>query len=58
MLISYVPDRCFNDLRYTINSDKLAELGWKELISWEDGMGATVDWYVYTSTSTSTMVNK
>ena len=24
-------DRVFNDLRYTINNDKLEELGWKEV---------------------------
>merc|ERR1712224_768205 len=45
VLISYVPDRCFNDLRYTINSDKLAKLGWQELITWEQGIAATVQWY-------------
>lgn len=28
--ITYVPDRAFNDLRYTINSDNLLALGWKE----------------------------
>uniref|UniRef100_A0A7S1TSS4 NAD(P)-binding domain-containing protein n=1 Tax=Phaeomonas parva TaxID=124430 RepID=A0A7S1TSS4_9STRA len=44
-LISYVPDRFFNDLRYTINSDKLIELGWTENISWEEGIRETVNWY-------------
>lgn len=29
-LIKYVEDRAFNDLRYTINSDLLRSLGWKE----------------------------
>lgn len=43
--LTFVPDRKFNDLRYTINSDKLEKLGWKEEMSWEDGLKATVDWY-------------
>lgn len=43
--ITYVPDRTFNDLRYTINSSKLHELGWTEKMSWEEGLQTTVDWY-------------
>ena len=44
-LITFVPDRKFNDLRYTINSKKLHELGWKEEMSWEEGLRLTVEWY-------------
>ena len=44
-LITYVPDRAFNDLRYTIDSSRLEALGWKEEMSWEDGLKATVEWY-------------
>lgn len=48
--IQFVPDRKFNDLRYTINSSKLHELGWTEQTSWEDGLKETVEWYKkYTS---------
>lgn len=48
--ITYVPDRKFNDLRYTINSSKLHELGWTEQMSWEEGLKTTVEWYKkYTS---------
>lgn len=48
--ITYVPDRKFNDLRYTINSSKLHELGWREEMSWEEGLKITVEWYKkYTS---------
>jgi len=48
--ITFVPDRQFNDLRYTISSKKLHSLGWTEQMSWEDGLNATVDWYKkYTS---------
>jgi len=43
--ITFVPDRQFNDLRYTISSKKLHSLGWTEQMSWEDGLKATVDWY-------------
>jgi dTDP-glucose 4,6-dehydratase len=43
--ITFVKDRTFNDLRYTINSQKLHDLGWKEEMSWEDGLKTTVDWY-------------
>jgi UDP-glucose 4,6-dehydratase len=44
-LITHVPDRKFNDLRYTINSGKLHELGWKEEMTWKEGLAKTVDWY-------------
>jgi UDP-glucose 4,6-dehydratase len=44
-LITFVPDRKFNDLRYTINSSKLHELGWTESMSWEEGLKTTVEWY-------------
>ncbi len=44
-LISFVPDRKFNDLRYTINSGKLHQLGWKEEMNWEEGLRTTVEWF-------------
>lgn len=44
-LITFVPDRQFNDLRYTINSTKLHELGWRELMPWGEGLKTTVEWY-------------
>ena len=44
-LITFVPDRVFNDLRYTINSSRLEALGWKEEMSWEEGLKKTVEWY-------------
>eukprot|EP00592_Proboscia_alata_P025690 CAMPEP_0194442692 /NCGR_PEP_ID=MMETSP0176-20130528/126280_1 /TAXON_ID=216777 /ORGANISM="Proboscia alata, Strain PI-D3" /LENGTH=410 /DNA_ID=CAMNT_0039268833 /DNA_START=77 /DNA_END=1309 /DNA_ORIENTATION=- len=44
-MISYVSDRHFNDLRYTINSKRLHDLGWVEEMSWEEGLKTTVDWY-------------
>ncbi|KAJ1462760.1 hypothetical protein M885DRAFT_505816 [Pelagophyceae sp. CCMP2097] len=44
-LITFVPDRAFNDLRYTIDNTELAKLGWAEKMSWEEGLAITVDWY-------------
>ncbi|GMI48004.1 hypothetical protein TrCOL_g5695 [Triparma columacea] len=44
-LLTFVPDRAFNDLRYTINSDKLNQLGWREETTWEEGLKQTVEWY-------------
>uniref|UniRef100_A0A7S4S3L1 NAD(P)-binding domain-containing protein n=1 Tax=Ditylum brightwellii TaxID=49249 RepID=A0A7S4S3L1_9STRA len=49
-LVTFVPDRKFNDLRYTIDSSRLHKLGWTELMTWEEGLKTTVEWYKkYTS---------
>jgi dTDP-D-glucose 4,6-dehydratase len=32
--------------RYFICDDKLAALGWKETIPWEEGLQRTIDWYM------------
>ena len=44
-MMTFVPDRVFNDLRYSINSSRLHELGWREQVSWIEGLSATVEWY-------------
>jgi len=44
-LVEFVPDRAFNDLRYTIQSTKLAQLGWVEQMPWKEGLAETVEWY-------------
>jgi UDP-glucose 4,6-dehydratase len=44
-LLTFVEDRVFNDLRYSINSDRLFQLGWRELVSWEEGLYETFQWY-------------
>ncbi len=44
--IVHVRDRAFNDQRYFICDKKLAGLGWKETTPWEEGLRATVDWYL------------
>jgi dTDP-glucose 4,6-dehydratase len=44
-MMTFVEDRAFNDLRYHINSSRLHELGWKEMVSWEEGLQTTFHWY-------------
>jgi len=45
-LLSYVQDRPGHDRRYALNCDKIqTELGWKPLISLEDGLRQTINWY-------------
>lgn len=44
--IEHVRDRAFNDRRYFICDTKLAQLGWKERTSWEEGLRLTVEWYM------------
>jgi dTDP-glucose 4,6-dehydratase len=46
-LITFVPDRPGHDFRYAINYAKLnAELGWSPEHSFEQGLVATVEWYM------------
>lgn len=44
--IEFVPDRKFNDTRYSINIDKLQKLGWKQQVKFEDAFEQTVQWYL------------
>jgi len=37
--------------RYYIGSNKLADLGWSERTSWEEGLKRTIDWYLSAKTS-------
>lgn len=46
-LITYVKDRPGHDKRYAIDASKInEELGWKPSVSFEEGLGLTVDWYL------------
>jgi UDP-glucose 4,6-dehydratase len=45
-MMAFVEDRVFNDLRYHINSDRMFDLGWREQMSWEQGLRLTFDWYL------------
>jgi dTDP-glucose 4,6-dehydratase len=46
-LITYVKDRAGHDLRYAIDSTRIAEeLGWKPSLDFEEGLAKTVSWYL------------
>ncbi len=46
-LITYVKDRAGHDLRYAIDAGKLKrDLGWEPSLTFEQGLGKTVDWYL------------
>lgn len=46
-LITYVTDRPGHDLRYAIDASKInKELGWSPSVTFEEGLSATVDWYL------------
>ena len=47
-LITFVKDRAGHDMRYAIDCSKLKdELGWKQEVSFEEGLAKTVDWYLH-----------
>ena len=39
-------DRLGHDRRYSIATDKVAELGWQPSMTFEDAIDATIRWYV------------
>lgn len=46
-LITFVKDRLGHDRRYAIDAGKIAEeLGWTPKLTFEQGIGKTVDWYL------------
>ena len=45
-LVRSVPDRPGHDRRYGIDGSKLAALGWRPAVSFEEGIASTVDWFV------------
>jgi dTDP-glucose 4,6-dehydratase len=46
-LITFVKDRPGHDRRYAIDSTRIqAELGWKPSVTFEEGLRATVKWYL------------
>lgn len=45
--IRFVPDRPGHDQRYAIDAGKIRrELGWEPQVSFDEGIGRTVDWYL------------
>jgi dTDP-glucose 4,6-dehydratase len=46
-LITFVPDRPGHDQRYAINASRINDdLGWRPRHNFEDGLRATVEWYL------------
>jgi dTDP-glucose 4,6-dehydratase len=45
-LIEYVTDRPGHDLRYSLGSEKIRELGWEAEVHFSEGLERTVNWYV------------
>jgi dTDP-glucose 4,6-dehydratase len=44
-LIEFVEDRPGHDFRYSLEWDRLAALGWKPEVPFDDGLTETVDWF-------------
>jgi dTDP-glucose 4,6-dehydratase len=44
-LKSFVQDRKGHDFRYSVNSDKIKNLGWSPCVSFEEGIEKTIKWY-------------
>ncbi len=46
-LITFVKDRPGHDLRYAIDASKInSELGYEPSVTFEEGLGITIDWYL------------
>lgn len=43
--IQLVKDRPGHDYRYSINAEKLKNLGWSPRMDWDEGITRTVEWY-------------
>jgi dTDP-glucose 4,6-dehydratase len=44
-MIEFVADRPGHDLRYSVDTTKVRELGWKPDHSFDEALDATIDWY-------------
>ena len=44
-LIEFVEDRPGHDFRYSMKSEKMKKLGWKNNTNFEKGLQMTIDWY-------------
>ena len=46
-LITYIKDKPEHDRRYAIDASKIKkELGWQPSVTFEQGLSATIDWYI------------
>lgn len=44
-MIEFVADRPGHDLRYSVETTKIRELGWKPTLDFEAALDATIEWY-------------
>ena len=44
-MITFVKDRPGHDLRYSVDTTKVRELGWAPTLSFEEALDATIVWY-------------
>ena len=44
-MIEFVPDRPGHDLRYSVDTARIRELGWTPATDFEAALDATIDWY-------------
>jgi dTDP-glucose 4,6-dehydratase len=44
-LVRHVEDRPGHDRRYAMDGSKLATLGWRPTVAFEDGLASTIDWF-------------
>ena len=44
-LVRQVEDRPGHDRRYAMDGSRLAALGWSPVVSFDEGLATTVDWY-------------
>jgi dTDP-glucose 4,6-dehydratase len=45
-LIEFVADRPGHDFRYSLEWDRIKDMGWAPKMSFGEGLKRTVDWYV------------
>ncbi|OPX77843.1 MAG: dTDP-glucose 4,6 dehydratase [Methanosaeta sp. PtaB.Bin039] len=45
-LIEHVADRLGHDFRYSIDSAKMRNLGWRSQLNFEEALNETIDWYL------------
>lgn len=43
--LAWIADRPFNDFDYRVDGSKLEALGWRQRVSFREGLKATFDWY-------------
>ena len=57
-LINYVDDRPGHDSRYSLDNNKIKNLGWEPKFTWKKGLEKTIKWYIDNSEFLEKDVNK